>query len=366
MKFIYAKWDDGFYKQLSSLEELQSIFNDLLIRLNGDAEQVLQVMQEGQRAGYLDPGLDLDRFREHLEERNIIASPQGRGAKLTPRGERHLRENAFQHIFEKMKPKGSGNHVAAAGSLSNATEILTEKKRFEHGDDIHLLDYHSSFFNAIRRSADLRLDLREDDLEVYQREAATGCATVLMIDISHSMILYGEDRITPAKQVAMAFTQLILSKYPKDDLNIVLFGDDAREVSIKELPYIAVGPYHTNTQAGLKMARQILQRKKQPNKQIFMITDGKPSMMKLPDGTFYKNSFGLDPKIISATLDEAIYCRKKGLIITTFMITQDPTLRKFVERLTELNQGRAFYSSVDNLGSFLLQNFVTNRKRYFY
>jgi uncharacterized protein with von Willebrand factor type A (vWA) domain len=184
-----------------------------------------------------------------------------------------------------------------------------------------------------------------------------------MIDISHSMILYGEDRITPAKQVAMAFTELILTKYPRDALNVVTFGDTAEEIKIKDLPYLTVGPYHTNTQAGLRMARQILLARKHVNRQIFMITDGKPSMITRPNGTLYKNPMGLDPRIVNRTLDEAVICRKKKIPITTFMVTDDPYLQNFVARLTELNKGRAYFSSVDNLGRFMLWDFVSNRKR---
>jgi uncharacterized protein with von Willebrand factor type A (vWA) domain len=184
-----------------------------------------------------------------------------------------------------------------------------------------------------------------------------------MIDISHSMVLYGEDRITPAKKVAMAFTELILSRYPKDDLSIVLFGDNAREIQIKDLPYVSVGPYYTNTQAGLRLARQILMTRKHVNKQIFMITDGKPSMIIRSNGQVYKNPAGLDPLIVNRTLDEAVVCRKKRITITTFMVTDDTYLQTFVKKLTELNRGRAYFSSVDNLGSYVIWDFVTNRRK---
>jgi uncharacterized protein with von Willebrand factor type A (vWA) domain len=177
------------------------------------------------------------------------------------------------------------------------------------------------------------------------------------------MILYGEDRITPAKQVAMAFTELILTKFPKDSLNIVLFGDNAQEIQIKDLPYIGVGPYHTNTKAGLQMARQILLRKKSPNKQIFMITDGKPSMIVKGNGRPYKNPIGLDPMIVNRTLDEAVICRKKKITITTFMITDDPYLQEFVRKMTELNRGRAYFASADNLGDYLFWDFMSHRRK---
>jgi len=185
---------------------------------------------------------------------------------------------------------------------------------------------------------------------------------VLLLDVSHSMILYGEDRITPAKKVALALTELITTRYPKDDLNVVLFGDDAKEVPLHRLPYVGVGPFHTNTRAGLRMAQAILTKKKVANRQIVMITDGKPSCI-WEGGRLYKNPFGLDPKIVNKTLEEATACRRKGISITTFMVTDDPSLSQFVERFTELNRGRAYFADLEHLGSFVLKDFVRNRKK---
>ncbi|MCJ8329182.1 MAG: hypothetical protein HRT89_16715, partial [Lentisphaeria bacterium] len=182
-------------------------------------------------------------------------------------------------------------------------------------------------------------------------------------DLSHSMILYGEDRITPAKQVAMALAQMIKTRYPKDILEIVTFGDEAKRIPMSKLPYVNVGPFHTNTQEGLKLGREILLRSKSSNKQIFMITDGKPSVVRQRNGELYINSNGLDPYIVNRTLDEAILCRKKGVIITTFMIASDPYLKQFVTRLTELNKGRAYFSPVDKLGSFIFRDFMQNRRK---
>ena len=202
----------------------------------------------------------------------------------------------------------------------------------------------------------------EDDLEVREREFSTSCATVLLIDISHSMTLYGEDRITPAKRVALALTELILTKYPKDALHVVLFGDDAMEISVQQLTYAGVGPYHTNTHAGLRLARRILMRKKHTNKQIFMITDGKPTV--LFDGNrLYRNTFGLDRRIVNKTLDEAAECKRHRITITTFMLARDPLLVQFVEKLTRINRGRAFFSSVDALEQAVFVDFVRNRQK---
>ncbi|MEL0011713.1 MAG: hypothetical protein VW868_09260, partial [Bacteroidota bacterium] len=180
--------------------------------------------------------------------------------------------------------------------------------------------------------------------------------------LSHSMILYGEDRITPAKKVAMALSELIMRSYSKDTLDIVAFGNEAWQISVKDLPYLKVGPYHTNTKQGLEVARHILQRKKFANKQIFMITDGKPSCM-LENGRLYKNSFGLDRKIVNKVLDEAVKCRREKITITTFMIASDPYLQHFVREMTEANKGRAYFASLDNLGGFIFEDYIKNRKR---
>ena len=176
------------------------------------------------------------------------------------------------------------------------------------------------------------------------------------------MILYGEDRFTPAKEVALALTELILTRYTRDTLDVVLFGDEAVPVAIKDLPFASVGPFHTNTKAGLEHARRILERRKNPNKQIFMVTDGKPTVIHLPGEGIYRNTFGLDEKIINRTLDEAVVCRRKGIPITTFMVTEDPYLQQFVLRLTELNRGRAYFTSPDGLGSFVFRDFIRNRR----
>jgi Ca-activated chloride channel homolog len=184
-----------------------------------------------------------------------------------------------------------------------------------------------------------------------------------MIDISHSMILYGEDRISPAKKVAMALSELITTKFPKDTLDIVVFGDDAWRIEMKDIPYLQVGPYHTNTCTGLELAMETLRRKKANNKQIFMITDGKPTCLK-EGGRYYKNSYGLDRKIISKTLTKAAQCKRLNIPITTFMIADDPYLQQFVREFTKVNNGKAFYSSPDNVGTFLFEDFVRNRRKH--
>ena len=188
-------------------------------------------------------------------------------------------------------------------------------------------------------------------------------STVLMIDISHSMILYGEDRITPAKKVAMALAEMITTRYPKDTLDVLVFGNDARPISLKELPYLQVGPYHTNTVAGLQLAMDILRRKKNANKQIFMITDGKPSCLRLPDGSYYKNSVGLDPQIVDKCYSMARQARKNNIPITTFMIASDPYLKYFIQEFTTQNKGKAFYTGLNDLGDMIFEDYENNRRK---
>ena len=202
-----------------------------------------------------------------------------------------------------------------------------------------------------------------NDLVIEDSFYKTQMSTVLMIDISHSMILYGEDRITPAKKVAMALAELITTRYPKDTLDILVFGNDARPIAVKDIPYLEVGPYHTNTVAGLELAMDMLRRKKNTNKQIFMITDGKPSCLKMPDGTYYKNSVGLDETIVEKCYTMAQRAKKLHIPITTFMIAQDPYLKQFVREFTEANQGKAFFTGLKGLGEMIFEDYEKNRKK---
>ncbi len=361
MRFIYSAWDDSMIEQLRQMRDLMSIFNYLLLQVNGNVKMALQIMDQLKRMGYLPKDADLEEFKRNLEESQIISIDPA-GMNLTRKGERSLRKDSFDKIFEQLKSSTGGGHpIPKEGG--NSEEQLPERKKYSYGDNLRNIDFQSSLLNNITRTSDLGMSMEEEDLEVYETEQVTNCSTVMLIDISHSMILYGEDRITPAKQVAMAFTEMILTRFPKDTLNIVLFGDFAQEIKIKDLPYVSVGPYHTNTKAGLQMARQILLRRKSANKQIFMITDGKPSMINRSDGSIYKNPFGLDPIVVNRTLDEAIICRKKKIPITTFMIAEDPYLQQFVQKLTELNHGRAYFSSAQNLGDYVFWDFLKHRRK---
>ncbi len=364
MEFVYQKIDPEILKKIRQLKELHNIFNQLMIRLRGDVEKSLEALKGLQRQGYIDEKISLEDFKKDLLKRGIIeekVNERGRGVSFTKRGEFKLREQVFKEIFQQLKKGFGGDHQVSHLSGSRFEES-GQLKAFEFGDEFEQIHYTQSLFNSIKKGS-FDLQLEESDLEVNIREESTSMAIVLMIDISHSMILYGEDRITPAKELAMALTHLITTKFPKDDISVILFGDDAIPININELSKISVGPYHTNTQMGLRKARERLSKKKQSYKQIIMITDGKPSMIKLANGKYYKNSFGLDPEIVSRTLDEAILCRKKNIFLTTFMLTDDPYLKNFIHKLTKVSKGKAFYSSVDNLGKFILEDFISNRKR---
>ncbi|MFQ5526314.1 MAG: VWA domain-containing protein [Thermoanaerobaculia bacterium] len=338
---------------------LERLFNQLLLASGGDVEEAMNWMRYLQQQGHIDPGVDLEAFFDELEKKRLIARDSEGTAVLTGAGERRIRKEAFEEIFTSLSRSSTGYHPIRA--VGEGSEQLPETRSYQFGDDVHRLDATSSVRNALKRTLGA-LELSEDDLEVHEAEHLTSCATVVAIDISHSMILYGEDRITPAKKVALALTELITTKYPKDSLGVLLFGDRAERVALSDLAYIEAGPYHTNTRDGLQLARSMLARHKQPNKQIFLITDGKPSAI-TEDGTVYKNPFGLDMKIVNRTLEEADLCRRQKIVITTFMLATEPMLTDFVEKLTQVNRGRAYFASPYDLGEFILADYIKNRRK---
>ena len=361
MRFRYSEWDEELFQRLKQFQDLLSLFNYLALQTNGDVETALDYMRYLQQQGYLSYDYNLDEFAKKLKEDEVIKVDKGR-RKLTRRGERTIRADSLNMIFNSLRKGSSGEHKTPYEG-SGSQEYLPETKPYIFGDDLRDIDFNSSIVNAIRRSGLSEIRLCEEDLEVHETENLTSCATILLLDVSHSMVLYGEDRITPAKQVALALSELILTQYQNDSLNVVLFGDEAWEVKIKDLPYVGAGPYYTNTKAGLEMARGILARKRHPNKQIFMITDGKPSVIRRSNGQFYRNPMGLDPIIVNRTLDEAVICRKRKIPITTFMVTSDPYLQRFIRRLTELNKGRAYLTPPSAIGGYLFWDFIVNRRR---
>ncbi len=347
----------------SPFENLLDIFQQLLNIAAGDANEALDWMNELDRRYDLTPGdYGMGDFIEDLRKKGYLEDDQNKlgEVRITSKTERGLRQKALEDIFGKLKRGGLGRHKTPFAGQGD--EKLPETRSWQFGDDLHSLDVTSTLSNAYRRGDLDRLDLREDDFEVYETDHHTSMATVMMIDLSHSMILYGEDRITPARKTALALSELILTRYPGDTLDIVAFGTDAWQVDIKDLPYLNVGPFYTNTRAGLQRSRDLLRRRKNKNKQIFMLTDGKPSCH-YEGAKLYRNAFGLDKKIVNKVLDEAVACRREGISITTFMIARDPLLQQFVHQLTEANQGRAYYSGLDDLGSFVFEDFERNRRK---
>jgi Ca-activated chloride channel family protein len=361
--FRYSKWDERLIKNVNFLRNLLSLYNRLLLMTDGNVDEALRALEElGERFGFFNSQFTPEDFRKHLLESDAVQEVNGKHV-LTRRGERMIRQDSLDRIFTALAKDSTGDHrVPRTGA---GGDRITETRPYVFGDSIADIDFVSSVRNSVRRQRGEwgeGLNLTEDDLEVFETEHSSSCATVLLIDVSHSMILYGEDRITPAKQAALALAELILTRYPKDSLHVVLFGDDAWEVKIRDIPYASVGPYHTNTKAALQLGQRILARQKHVNKQIFMITDGKPSAIH-ENGRLYKNAFGLDPKIVNKTLDEAVQCRRKRIAITTFMVTQDPYLVRFVERFTQLNKGRAYFADLENLGSYLFVDYNQNRRK---
>ncbi len=345
------------------LQNMMSLFSYLVVKTSGDVEEAIEWLRElARRHGIFDDALTLEDLINKLKELGLIEEIDG-SLQLTTRGIQRLRKDALDEIFSSLKKGGLGSHQNPA--TGSGVDRLSETKKWTFGQQATNIDLTATLTNTFKRDGIDSFQINEEDLEVYETEQSTSCATVLMVDISHSMILYGEDRITPAKQVAMALSELIMQKYPKDYLALVVFGDDARLMSIAELPFLSVGPYHTNTRAGLQLARQLLRRCGNVNKQIFMITDGKPSAMFDENGQLYKNSMGLDPRIINKTLDEAVTCRREKITISTFMVARDPYLIDFVDELTKANHGRAYYSSLDNLGEFIFVDYIRNRKKKF-
>jgi uncharacterized protein with von Willebrand factor type A (vWA) domain len=363
MRLRYSRWQPGSATDEQRLQQVVSLFSYLVVQSSGNVQEALQWLKDlADEYGLFDENLSMEELIEKLREMGIIEEVE-QGLNLTSKGIQRIRQDALREIFTSLKKAPGGAHETP--HTGTGVDRMSETRKFSFGDQPTNIDLTSTLSNAFRRDGVDDFTIKEEDLEVYETEHQTTCATVLMIDISHSMILYGEDRITPAKQVALALSELIITRFPKDYLALVTFGDDAQLVSLNELPFLSVGPFHTNTRAGLQLARDLLRRRGSVNKQIFMVTDGKPSAIDEPGGRLYKNSFGLDPKIVNKTLDEAVACRREKIPITTFMVARDPYLINFVEELTKANHGRAYYSSLNNLGEFVFVDYIANRRKKF-
>lgn len=352
--------------ETAPFDKLFEIFTELITHTSGDFDEAIDWLRELDKEYELtDETYTIDDFIEDLKKkgyiREVIDEDGNGGTGITAKTEQVIRQQALKQIFGNLKKSNSGNHKTKYAGAGD--EHTGEFREYHFGDALERISLTESLKNAQINNGAGAFVLTEDDLVVEDAQFKSQMSTVLMIDISHSMILYGEDRITPAKKVAMALSELITTRYPKDTLDILVFGDDAWTIDIKHLPYLKVGPYHTNTVAGLELAMDLLRRKRNTNKQIFMITDGKPSCVRERDGYYYKNSIGLDEYIVEKCYAMAQQARRLHIPITTFMIASDPYLQQFVSQFTEANQGKAFYTGLKGLGEMIFEDYENNRKK---
>ncbi len=361
--FQFSKYIPPQKAANASFESLNNIFQQLVVMTGGNVSEALNwLTQLDKKYNLTDENYGIGDFIDDLKKKGYIEENEdgSGGMRITAKSEIEIRRSALEEIFGKLKKSGPGDHrINDSGPTG---EITPDLREYNFGDSMDQISMTDSIRNAQINHGIGDFMITENDLQVAEKEFKTTTSTVLMIDISHSMVLYGEDRITPAKKVAMALAELMKQKYPKDTLDIIVFGNDAWQIEVKDLPYLEVGPYHTNTVAGLELAMDILRRRKTNNKQIFMITDGKPTCIK--EGLrYYKNSFGLDQKILNKTFNLARSARKLKIPITTFMIASDPYLKQFVEEFSYVNGGKAYYSSLKGLGHMIFQDYQKNRRK---
>ena len=332
-------------------------------------EFIQQIIERMQESGYVAPAPDLSADEARRQQGSGLGDAE-RPAKfeVTDKALDFLGYKALRDLLGSLGKSSFGRHDTR--DLATGIEASGATKPYEFGDTLNL-DASATVLNAVRRGAgrpaDARpggsFDLEYEDLVVAQGEYQSSCATVIMLDCSHSMILYGEDRFTPAKRVAMALSQLIRLQYPGDSLKLVLFHDSAEEVPISQLGRVKVGPYYTNTREGLRMARRLLERQRKDMRQIVMITDGKPSALTQPDGRIYRNAFGLDPIVVAETLREVANCRKAGIMINTFMLARDHDLMAFVRRVAQMCRGKAYFTTPYTLGEYVLMDYLDKKTR---
>lgn len=359
-KFTYTQYTGDDDDDLSvSAEQILDLIKDFLFLADGDLEQALDMLRE---TGALGEGEQADRaverIRQVLEKAGYVDS-DGKFTQLSDKGLRMLSEHTLDELLSSIQKGHAGQHETpfrGSGDLFGSDD-----KPYEFGDHLNL-DIARTFHNAfIRNGVDLPIAFEEEDLQIIQTEHQSQCATVLMLDISHSMILYGEDRFTPAKKVALALAHLIETKYTQDSLDVLLFFDDAQQISVREILTSQVGPYYTNTKAGLALAQRLLARRNSENKQIIMVTDGKPSAI-WHKGEIVRHSW-IDPWIIHETLLEAEKCRSKGITINTFMLARDLPLVEYVQQQTQITKGKAYFTSPHTLGQYLLIDYMNQRRK---
>jgi len=360
-----------------TLDDLKRAIEQAL--MNGEAfdENLREQIEQMQMDGKLDELIEQLIERMQQEDYISIDEPHDPARQSSVGGQTGEAQQARFEITDKSLDflgfKSLRNLLGSLGKssfgrhdtrdLATGIEASGSSKTYEFGDTLNL-DITATLSNAIQREGlGTPLNLEYSDLQVHQCEYQSSCATVLMLDCSHSMILYGEDRFTPAKKVAMALSHLIRTQYPGDSLSLVLFHDSAEEIPLSQLARVKVGPYYTNTREGLRMAQRILQRQKKDMKQIVMITDGKPSALTLEDGRIYKNAFGLDPLVVSQTLEEVSKCKRAGVLINTFMLASDYGLVQFVQKVTEMCRGKAYFTTPYTLGQYLLMDYMSRKTK---
>ena len=375
--FLQSGFSYGF-RDISDPREMDALRQAILeklLEMGRIPEQLVQQWmenRESEEGRKLDEMLD-EIIRRLMEEGWIrtdqSAEQNGEGAESDPLGSAHfemtdksidfLGFRLLRRLLGSLGRSTFGRHETR--HFSTGVEAYQSSKEYEFGDTLNL-DISETLMRAVAREGlGESLDLEYSDLMVRQNEYESSCATVLLLDTSHSMILYGEDRFTPAKQVALALSHLIRTQYPGDSLRLVLFHDSAEEVPLKQLARVVVGPYHTNTREGLRLARRILMAEKKDMRQIIMITDGKPSAMTMPNGRIYKSAFGLDPMILEETYKEVAICRRSGILINTFMLASDYYLVEFVKKVTEICRGKAYFTTGVNLGQYILMDYLRKK-----
>ncbi len=337
---------------LSQNQELRDLIEQIIQRMEAEGyiSQPNQTAQVTPPPGET-PGGQIGEPQPHTEAR----------FEITDKALDFLGFKTLKDLLASLGKSSFGRHDTR--DLATGVESGGTSKQYEFGDTLNM-DISGTLFNAVQRNgARIPIELDYPDLMVHQCEYQSSCATVLLLDCSHSMILYGEDRFTPAKRVALALSHLIRTQYPGDSLHCVLFHDSAEEIPLGKLARVQVGPYHTNTREGLRLAQRILSRQKKDMRQIIMITDGKPSALTLEDGRIYKNAFGLDPLVVTQTLEEVAKCKRAGILINTFMLASDYSLVHFVQKITELCRGKAYFTTPYTLGQYLLMDYVGKKTR---
>ncbi len=377
--------DSGFqnpWMEFSDLDHTMDALRDALKRALESGELFDQQMQDQIDEMSAEGKLDelIEQLIQRMEQENYISSERPRDPSQSSSSSGQVGENEGQVRFEVTDKSldflGYKTLRDLLGSLGKSNygrhdtrhwatgiEASGASRQYEFGDTLNL-DTVATLTSAIAREGiSLPLNMEYRDLHVHQCEYQSSCATVVMLDCSHSMILYGEDRFTPAKRVAMALSHLIRTQYPGDSLSLVLFHDSAEEMPVSQLARVKVGPYYTNTREGLRVAQRVLDRQKKDMKQIVMITDGKPSALTLPDGRIYKNAFGLDPLVVSETLEEVSHCKRKGIMINTFMLASDFGLVQFVQKVTQMCRGKAYFTTPHTLGEYLLMDYMQHKMK---